>query len=679
MQGLRWSGALAPCSVATGNRAVAGTRARDLQRAQRWLWLAALLLVALWMALVPVRAQALKESDFLPPGEAFALTTRMAEPTVLELAWRIAPTYYMYRDQFRIEADPATVVLGEPEIPRGTVLYDQVFEKDLETHRDAIVVRVPLPADAGPFAVLATSQGCADAGLCYPPDQVRVALSPAPGGGYTVDAPPATGWSGWLEATDLGLADALAASGLFTTMAVFFGLGILLSLTPCVLPMVPILSSLVLGDAKASGTQPRRGRGLLLAAAYVLGMSVVYTAVGVAAGLSGAGLAAMLQTPWLLGLFAALLAVLALAMFDVFSFQVPSAWQSSLSARAGRLPGGRVTGALAMGAVSALIVGPCVAAPLAGALLYISQTGDVWLGGAALFALAWGMGVVLLVAGASASAFLPRAGAWMKDVQHFFGLLMLATAWWTLLPVLPTWVQMLGWAVLALIGASLMRAFDAVPPEAGAGARVRKALGWLLALMGVLQMVGLVSGGRDPLQPLAHLAQGPAPVMMAPAAGSAPGLSGGSASQRLGLVPGAAPAAGAALPPGAQVVKQGAFGAFVKVSSLGELESLISQSGGRPVLLDFYADWCVACKEMERFTFTDPVVAQRMSQMLLIQADVTANTPDDRALLKRFRLFGPPGIMFFDGSGRELTQARVVGFQNAERFGAVLGRVLAGG
>jgi thiol:disulfide interchange protein DsbD len=344
-----------------------------------------------------------------------------------------------------------------------------------------------------------------------------------------------------------------------------------------------------------------------------------------------------LQTPWILTLFAILLTVLALAMFDVFTFQMPSGVQAKLSERSSRVPGGRYTGALLMGALSALIVGPCVAAPLAGALLYISQTGDVVLGGSALFAMAWGMGVPLLIVGASSGALLPKAGPWMDGVKRLFGMLLLATAWWMLIPVVPTWVQMTGWAFLAVVSAVMLRAFDALPAGAGAGRMFGKGLGLLLALAAAAWLVGAASGGRDVLQPLSHLAA--------------------RADASVGTA-----------------VTKGEL-QFTRVRNNAELDALLAQST-QPVMLDFYADWCVSCREMERFTFTDPGVAQRMSGMLLVQADVTANNADDRALLKRFRLFGPPGIMFFEPGGKELPDARVVGFQDAKRFTESLDKVL---
>lgn len=635
--------------------------------------------------LLPAPGLALSESDFLPPEQAFKMSAQMVAPDVVEVSWRIAPGYYMYHEQFAFSAEPAaSVQLGAPQVPPGKVMYDPVFEKDLETHRDAIAIRIALAGAPSSFELLAVSQGCADAGLCYPPQTQPVKLAAADTGGWTMAQGAGNGlaWSSLLGANDVGLADVLGQAAAWQTVGVFFLLGVLLSLTPCVLPMLPILSSILLGDARRLGAQdkPRRMRGLALAATYVLGMSLVYTAAGVAAGVTGASLAAALQTPWVLGVFAALLVVLALAMFDVFTVQVPGRWQAALSAWANRLPGGRFTGAFGMGAISALIVGPCVAAPLAGALLYISQTGDLWLGAVALFALAWGMGVTLLLAGASAGSLLPRAGPWMDGVKRFFGMLLLVVAWWMLLPVLPTWVQMLGWTILMLFAASLLYAFDPLPAGSGIGRRLAKGLGWLFAVAAVLQAVGLASGGRDPLQPLAHLAaRGPASVAATPPAPVA-SLNSPAPGVLAGLLAGGGTGAGVSSPAlQSQALTVSVAGlVFTRVSSVAELDALVAANRGRPVMLDFYADWCVSCKEMEQFTFSDAGVAQRMQQMVLVQADVTANNTEHRALLKRFRLFGPPGIIFFGADGKEQVDTRVIGFQNARKFGPVLDQVLAG-
>lgn len=624
-------------TVAPASLAAAAARAQPAARCLLAWCLLALALLASWLP------GARAEEDFLPPEQAFAFSAAMVAPDALEVRFRIAPGYYMYRERFAFAAEPAGAIAGDPVFPRGEVKYDPTFEKDMEVYHDGVAIRLPLAAVDAAVALTVTSQGCADAGLCYPPMQSTARLLPA-GAGYEVDAgAPQRGagtLQGWLQAGDTGLAQGIADSGWLQAAGVFFVLGLLLSLTPCVLPMVPILSALILGRGGGQDAvhPASRWRGLGLAAAYVLGMSVVYTAVGIAAGLSGLGLAAWLQTPWVLGLFAALLALFALAMFDVYTLQLPAGLQSRLSERAARIPGGRAAGALLMGAVSALIVGPCVAAPLAGALLYISQTRDVVLGGAALFAMAWGMGVPLLLVGASSGALLPRAGAWMETVKRLFGLLLLATAWWMLMPVLASWAQMLGWALLAAFAAVLLRAFEPLPQPAGLARMAGKALGLFLALLAVVLVVGVASGGRDPLQPLSHLA--------------------GSGRTQAGALA------------GTEAVR------FARIRSSAELDAVLARAD-RPVMLDFYADWCVACKEMERFTFSDPAVAAQMSRMLLLQADVTANDAQDRELLRRFRLFGPPGIVFFAPGGRELPE-RVVGFQGADRFGAVLTRVLGG-
>ncbi len=642
---------------------------------------AALMLLCLLVGVMT--ASLARAEDFLPPEQAFRFSAQLATGgQEIEVQFKIAPGYYMYREQFAFSTEPAAALTGPARIPAGKVKFDETFQKDVETLRDTIMIMVPVDITAMPFTLLVRGQGCADAGLCYQPQDYRVPVSE----GKVDDGRSA--WSAFgslLGGNDISLSEALSRQGAAQTILVFFVLGVLLALTPCVLPMVPILSAILVGDSVKS-SRPRL-RGLGLAALYVLGMSLVYTVAGVAAGLSGEGLAAALQTPWVLGIFAALLVVLALAMFDVFTLQLPASWQTGLSARASRIPGGRATGAFAMGAVSALIVGPCVAAPLAGALLYISQTRDVVLGGAALFALAWGMGVPLLVAGASAGALLPRAGAWMDGVKRFFGVLLLAVAWWMLAPVLPAWIAMGGWAALAILAATLLRAFDSLPAEASFGRRVGKALGILFALLGVLQAVGLASGGRDPWQPLTHLVRGPATVASNPVSGAPASTAGKAFANPFAPASSddSANAASSAASSGVLTreawLKQppapaaGPHAVFTRIKSVADLDAVVAASD-RPVMLDFYADWCVSCKEMEAFTFPDPNVAAQMAQMRVVQADVTANDTQDRELLKRFRLFGPPGIIFFDATGRELHDSRVIGFQNARRFGDVLAGVL---
>lgn len=658
-------------------------------------------------------AGAAHADDFLEPEQAFAFSAAMAGPAEIDVHYKIAPKYYMYRERFEFALSPDAGRLGKPSFPKGIIEYDPTFDKKLEIYHDGVTIRVPLqPGAAGPLKLEVTGQGCAEAGLCYSPMTSEVVLTPV-AGGYRASGPgvrssvpgqaaassgqgpagassaansaassgatsgtsstaaagtasaAATGASlapaasSVLDMSDTGFAAYLAGAGWGRIVLLCLLLGLLLSFTPCVLPMVPILLAIVAGDAgKARSAGARsRWRGLSLAASYVLGMSLVYTALGVAAGLIGASLAVWLQTPWVLALFALLLALLALAMFDVYTLQAPSGMQSALNDRVSRIPGGRYGGALLMGMVSALIVGPCVAAPLAGVLLFISQTGNLVLGGLALFALAWGEGLLLLLVGASSGALLPRAGAWMEGVKHLFGWLLLATAWWMLDSVVPAWASMLGWAFLAGFAAVMLGAFEAMPAGPGLGAFLRKTLGLLAALWAALLLAGAATGGGSLLQPLAGWRAG--------AVAGAPGtaLAGSGASGTAGLSPDAT-----------QAIRS----KFRRVHSVQELDAALAQAG-RPVMLDFYADWCVSCLEMEKFTFSDPAVAGKMSQLLLLQADVTKNTPEDRALLKRFHLFGPPGILFFDAQGKPLPNARVIGFQNAAQFSAVLDRVLADG
>lgn len=661
------------------------------------------------------------------------------EKKTLSLKFKIAPGYYMYRERFEFSGEPlaqaspednsniaagavnprpatqllapgstssleklasqssaagAAIQLGQPRFPKGQLKFDPTFNKEMELYFQQLEIQVPLPTRAQLWSQLppqfqsnlqsqplsqlqsqpqpqpppqsplsdlvlkikVTGQGCATAGLCYPPMDFFVTVSAsAQNEGYSLIAPTAASlfdrlvqgqWRELLFAeNDVSLADVLTSTGLLEIVVLFFVLGMLLALTPCVLPMVPILSVLLVGEQQ----HVSRARGTLLALAYVAGMSIVYTALGVAAGLSGAGLAAWLQTPWVLALFALLLASLALSMFDVFTFQMPTSLQTKLTLKNNALLGGRFGAAALMGALSALIVGPCVAAPLAGALLYISQTGDVLLGGLALFAMAWGMGIPLLLMGASAGKLMPRAGAWMDGVKQFFGVLLFGTAWWMLTPLLPSWLQLGGWAVIALFSAVLLRTFDPLPPSVGFVGVLRKTFGLLLVLLSLIWLIGLASGGRSLLEPLSHLTR----VTTSRE---------GSNTQTAAKQPSEPTQPGEAL-------------SFKRIRTVAELEAALAQTV-RPVLLDFYADWCVSCKEMEAFTFTSPEVVKRMGQMLLLQVDVTSNNPDDRALLKRYKLFGPPGIIFFDGGGREQKDVRVVGFQAAARFASNLDRVL---
>ena len=575
------------------------------------------------------------EPELLEPDKAFQFTARLKDARSIEISYRVAPGYYLYRDKFRFTAAPAEVKLGAPQMPPGKLKLDEFFG-EVETYRGDLRIIVPLEIQgaAVPAVLLtAVSQGCADVGVCYVPHEQKAELKLAAlaAGATQSDAPLgqlfglAQGPSG---ADDTRIARTFEG-GFWLVVASFFGFGLLLSLTPCVLPMVPILSGIIVGG----GQHVTKTKGFLLALTYVLGMAITYAAAGVAAGLSGAMLAATLQSPWVVGAFAAIFVALALAMLGVYELQLPVALQSRITDASNRLHGGHAAGVFAMGVLSALIVGPCVAAPLAGALLYISQSRDVVLGGSALFALALGMGVPLLVIGASAGALMPKAGPWMETVKRFFGVLLLGVAIYLVSPFVPVPVQMGAWAALLIFTAVYLRAIDSLPANAHGFQRFGKGVGIIALIAGVAYLVGAFSGSRDILQPLSGLR------LSSAESGSSETL-------------------------------------FQRVGNSVELDARIQAAAGRPVMLDFYADWCVSCKEMERFTFQDEQVRARLKEMTLLQADVTANNAEHVALLKRFRLFGPPGIIFFDRNGREIQGLRVIGFQSADKFARVLDQAL---
>jgi len=617
----------------------------------RWAWarwlVAALLLAA-------SATQAFAEDDFLDPEVAFKGSVRALDARTVEISFDIAPGYYLYREQFKFAATDATI--GKPVIPPGKVKFDETFQKNVETHRGLLRITVPVEQAKNPFRVAVNYQGCADKGLCYPPAQMRADVSlaafggdgtvkvqpgremPIPGATAESTAPPTAMSTPAPEAPQApkvvvntassadggGTEAALRSGGFWKVVGAFFLAGIALSLTPCVLPMVPILSSIIVGQG--AGGRSARGRSFALSVSYALGMALIYTALGIGAGLAGEGLAAALQNPWVLGAFALMLVALSLSMFGVYELQLPTALTSPLSQASQKLPAGRFAGVFAMGGLSALIVSPCVAAPLAAALVFISQTRDVWLGGTGLFALSVGMSIPLLLVGASAGALLPRAGAWMNDVKHVFGVLLLAVALYIVQPVLPATLALASWGVL-LVGSAVAIYEGGKGRGPSVGGWGRNVVAALLAIFGTIQIVGASSGGTDPIHPLSHLT-------------------------------------------GSRAAVAGATLNFLPVHNTAELDAALAEARklGRPAMLDFYADWCVSCKEMEHLTFSEAPVQAKLANAVLLKADVTKNNADDRELLKRFQLFGPPGTIFFDAQGKELVQPRVIGFQNTERF-----------
>jgi thiol:disulfide interchange protein DsbD len=579
------------------------------------------LLIALLLA-VASSAHAAGD-ELLEPDKAFRFSAQALDAGAVEVRYRIADGYYLYRERFRFAAEPASVTLGAPRFPEGEIHEDKFFGKQV-TYRREVRILLPLAgAGADRIKLTVTSQGCADIGVCYVPQtqSAELRLAALGSGRSSIfrrdDLLSSVPERKAAPSEELRFTGVLESGRLWAVVVVFFVAGVLLTFTPCVLPMIPILSGIIVGEGR-SVTRRRAG---LISLAYVLGMAVTYTAIGIAAAFSGSLFSSALQNAWVLGVFAAVFVLLALSMFGFYELQLPSGWQSRLTQASSRLGGGNWGAVVVMGALSAAIVSPCVVAPLAGALLYIGQTRDARLGGAALFSMAIGMGTPLVLVGVSGGLLLPKAGAWMSAVKRFFGVLLLAVAVWIVSPVVPVAVQMLLWAALLIGSGVFLGALESLGKESSGWERLGKAAGLLALLVGAAQAVGAFSGARDPLRPLAGVMAG---------------------------------AHETALP-------------FETVRTSADLSARL-KTAGKAAMLDFYADWCVSCKEMERFTFSDPQVKARLGQMILLRVDVTANTADDKALLRRFRLFGPPGIVFFDANGREIEGLRVIGYQPPEKF-----------
>ena len=563
-----------------------------------------------------------KKPNFLPADQAFALSVHAVDQKTLIASFKITPGYYLYRDKINFKLADGTPT--QLTLPKGEEKDDPNFGL-IEVYHRSFQAEIKLPkVDVKKTLVLnASYQGCSDNGLCYPPidKTFNIELMQS----ITAAAPPtATATSTENKAApenaNTQIAKVFQSGSFWLIVTFFFGAGLLLALTPCVFPMIPILSGIIVGR----GHKITHMHAFILSLAYVLGMAVTYAIAGVAAGYSGDLISNSLQTPWVLGSFAALFVVLSLSMFGFYELQLPSALQSKLTDTSNKLHGGHLSGVFGMGALSAIIMGPCVAAPLAGALLYISQTHDAVLGGTALFVMALGMGVPLLIIGTSAGTLLPKAGAWMESVKRFFGVMMLALAIWIVSPVIPLAIEMGLWAALLIFSAIYLHALDPLPHTARGWDKLGKGLGILALLLGVAYLIGALSGARDILRPLGNLGRA-------------------TAEANHSLV-------------------------FERVKSNAELDARIAQAAGKTVMLDYYADWCVSCKEMERFTFSDAGVQAKLKDTILLQADVTANNADDKALLQRFQLFGPPATLFFDRQGKEMADSRVVGYQDARQF-----------
>lgn len=628
-----------------------------------WLWRPSALLGLLFMFMTSVGLAQAASTDsslsnfldkfapsreLLPAEKAFKFSAKLLNRSSVELTWRIAPGYYLYREKFAFSLESHKgISLGRFELPHGLPHEDAEFGS-VEIFRDDLVVTVPLEGDLGADQVVeltASFQGCADRGVCYPPmtQSIRLdahgipAASSELAGPSAIQAPIAGECSakapeGFIETEGLSeqcsVFQELKEKSLGWTLLSFLGMGILLSFTPCVFPMIPILSGIIAGQ----GAQLTSGRGFLLSLSYVVSSAVTYMVFGVVAGLFGHNLQAYFQEPWVIATVSGLFIVFALAMFGLFNFEMPLAIQQRVTRISRGLHGGTIGGAAIMGSLSALIVGPCVAAPLAGTLIYIGETGDAVLGGAALFVLGIGMGFPLLLIGASAGKLLPKAGAWMNGVKAVFGAGFLATALWLLSRILPGSLVMALWGGFLIVAAVYLGALDLISAGAPGWKRFLKGLGLSVMVYGVLILVGLAQGQTDPLFPLKAAQFG---------------------SQASGV---------------ANALR------FKKVASSRELDVALADAHlhGRPVLLDFYADWCIACKEMDRDTFGDPAVSKVLDGFDLLRADVTGNTEQDKALLKRFNLVGPPGVIFFGANGQEARERRVIGFMEAPDFLKVL-------
>ncbi len=526
-----------------------------------------------------------KKPTFLPADQAFALDVHAIDQRTLLASFKITPGYYLYRDKITFNVAGGKTSVSRIDLPKGESKNDPNFGL-IEVYHQSFQAEIVLAkADATkPVILNASYQGCSDKGLCYPPIEKTLSIELA----QTIGAAPAPATTAPVTENEGAQIARLFKDGSFwLIVSFFFGAGLLLALTPCVFPMIPILSGIIVGR----GHKITHMHAFILSLAYVLGMAITYALAGVAAGYSGNLISNALQTPWVLGSFAALFVLLSLSMFGFYELQLPTALQSKLTNTSNRLHGGHLSGVFVMGALSAIIVGPCVAAPLAGALLYISQTHDAALGGTALFALALGMGAPLLLIGTSAGALLPKAGAWMEAVKRFFGVMMLAMAIWIVSPVIPVSAQMLAWAALLIFSAIYLHALDPLPHNAHGWRKSGKGLGILALLLGVAYLIGALSGARDILRPLGNIVRASADV---------------PATLR-----------------------------FERIKSSAELDARIAGARGKTVMLDFYADWCVSCKEMERFTFSDAAVQAKLKNTVLLQADVTANNEDDKALLQR--------------------------------------------
>lgn len=575
--------------------------------------------------LIPLNANAFQP---LPRDQAFALTVKPVNGHTLLAQWDIAPGYHLYRERLGFNViSPTSVHLGDVTLPAGIAKQNNILGQ-YQVYKDNIAISLPIIGQATKQLVLAVSyQGCADSGFCYPPTTKQLALNLEDGNVATAtDAQPAADKP---TSSQDKITQLLAHQNLFFILLGFLGFGLLLAFTPCVLPMIPILSGIIVGQ----GEEITALKAFFLSLTYVMAMAVTYALAGVVAGLAGNYVQALLQSPWVIASFSGIFVLLAFSLFGFYELQLPQRWHHRVTHLSNRHSGGNYFGVAAMGCLSTLILSPCVTAPLIGALSYIGKTGNAWLGGSALFIMGVGMGVPLLIIGTVGSRFMPKSGPWMDAVKSFFGVLMLGVAILLLGRVISPVMTMILWAGLLVISSVYMGVFTTTP-NTGFG-KLWKGLSIILMIYGFLLLIGAGMGNTDPLQPLT-LKQ--------------------------------------AIP----VTNTNPSEPFRVVKSIDDLQQALTKAtaDNKPVMLDFSADWCISCKELDRTTFKAHQTQALMGRFVLLRADVTANDEAAQALEKKFGVIAPPTILFFDTKGQEISSDRIVGEINTEDFTQHLQQVL---
>ncbi len=579
------------------------------------------------------------DDEFLDPDDAFKVEAEEVSPGMIEVRWTIADDYYLYRDKLKVAlADNPDVALGAITIPEGKVKHDEYFG-DVQVFYNSVTAQVPvqhLTGKASEITLQIGHQGCAEAGICYPPANKTLTVALAAASALTSPASASTTAQGVNKAPAVPITTqrqddivrVLTDSSLAWTLLFFLGAGVLLAFTACMYPMIPIISSIIVGQ----GESITAGKAFMLTFIYVQAVALTYAVIGVVSAQLGAGVQAFFQNPWILAFFALVFVLLALSMFGFYSLQLPASIQARLSETSNRMKGGTLIGVGTMGVLSALIIGPCAGPVLIGALIYTSQTGDFLTGALAMYALGIGLGLPLLVICTSGGKLLPKAGGWMDTVKAFFGVILLGVAVLMLERILPGPVTLVLWALLLIVPAVYMGALDSLPDGVSGWRRLWKGLGIAMLVYGIILIIGATTGARDPFNPLRNLNT----ATITTGAGT-------HASQHL---------------------------EFTRIKSVDDFNTALARSSaaGKPVMLDFYADWCTYCIKMEDYTFSDAGVQQALADTTLLQADVTANDAQDLELLNHFGLFAPPAILFFGTDGEEIRDARLVGFKDAEDF-----------